>query len=158
MTATENSTRMIDGVELKPREVAAIGRPKYDSIEDERRARKVGLAASLRVFGRLGYGEGVAGHITVRDPEFPDHFWVNPFGMSFKQIRASDLICVDHDGQVVIGGNGDSIFKRLMQAVGRAGAQQGGHGADQLDTTTTARRFRSQQRCSAQTSTGRSLP
>jgi len=94
---------MIDGVELKPREVAAIGRPKYDSIEDERRARKVGLAASLRVFGRLGYGEGVAGHITARDPEFTDCFWVNPFGKSFRHMKTSDLILVNHDGEVVYG-------------------------------------------------------
>ena len=83
MTATHDDTRMIDGVQLMPQEVASIGRPTYSNVEDERRARKVGLAAALRVFGRLGYGEGVAGHITARDPEFTDCFWVNPFGKSF---------------------------------------------------------------------------
>jgi len=83
MTTTEQEVRRIDGVKLKPREVASIGRPTYDNLDDERRARKVGLAAALRVFGRLGYGEGVAGHITARDPEFTDCFWVNPFGKSF---------------------------------------------------------------------------
>jgi ribulose-5-phosphate 4-epimerase/fuculose-1-phosphate aldolase len=36
-------------------------------------------------------------------PEWTDHFWVNPFGMSFKQIRASDLLLVNHEGQVVHG-------------------------------------------------------
>jgi len=66
MTTTEQEIRRIDGVKLKPREVASIGRPTYDNFDDERRARKVGLAAALRVFGRLGYGEGVAGHITAR--------------------------------------------------------------------------------------------
>ena len=45
----------------------------------------------------------MAGHITVRDPEFPDHFWVNPFGMSFRHVRASDLILVNHAGDVVYG-------------------------------------------------------
>lgn len=77
--------------------------PVFDTIEEERQHRKERLAASFRLFGRFGFDEGVAGHITARDPEEPDHFWVNPFGMSFKQISASDLICVDHDGNVVIG-------------------------------------------------------
>ncbi len=74
MAITEQHTQMIDGVELTPKAVAAIGRPTYDNVEDERRARKVGLAAALRVFGRLGYGEGVAGHITARDPDLPITF------------------------------------------------------------------------------------
>ncbi len=55
------------------------------------------------MFGRFGFSEGVAGHITVRDPEFPDHFWVNPFGMSFRHIRQSDLLLVNHQGDVVYG-------------------------------------------------------
>jgi ribulose-5-phosphate 4-epimerase/fuculose-1-phosphate aldolase len=74
--------------------------PTFDSVEEERRHRKEQLAGALRVFGRFGFGEGVAGHITVRDPEHPDMFWVNPFGMSFRHIRVSDLILVDHEGTV----------------------------------------------------------
>ena len=77
--------------------------PSFDSVEAERRHRKERLAASFRLFGKFGFDEGVAGHITVRDPEFPDRFWVNPFGMNFKHIRVSDLICVDHTGAVVEG-------------------------------------------------------
>ena len=60
--------------------------PTFATVEDERLHRKQKLAGALRIFGRVGFGEGVAGHITVRDPEFPDHFWVNPFGMSFRHI------------------------------------------------------------------------
>lgn len=71
--------------------------------DEERTHRKRRLAAAFRIFGRLGFDEGVAGHITARDPGRPDHFWVNPFGMSFKQIRASDLILVNDDGEVVEG-------------------------------------------------------
>jgi len=73
------------------------------SIEEERRLRKERLAAALRLFGKFGFDEGVAGHITVRDPEHLDHFWVNPMGRSFKQIRVSDLLQVNHKGQVVEG-------------------------------------------------------
>jgi len=77
--------------------------PKFDSVEDERLHRKQRLAASFRLFGKFGFDEGVAGHITMRDPEHADRFWVNPFGMNFKHIRVSDLICVDHTGAVVEG-------------------------------------------------------
>jgi ribulose-5-phosphate 4-epimerase/fuculose-1-phosphate aldolase len=77
--------------------------PSFDDPAAERRHRKERLAAALRLFGRLGFEEGVAGHITARDPEFADHFWVNPFGVSFKHIRVSDLLLVNHAGQVVQG-------------------------------------------------------
>ena len=77
--------------------------PEFDSVDDERLHRKQRLAATFRLFGRFGFNEGVAGHVTARDPEHPDLFWVNPFGLSFDLIRVSDLICVDHNGAVVEG-------------------------------------------------------
>jgi ribulose-5-phosphate 4-epimerase/fuculose-1-phosphate aldolase len=80
-----------------------FSRPSFDSVDDERLHLKQRLAAAFRLFGRFGFSEGVAGHITARDPEHPDRFWVNPFGMSFNLIRVSDLICVDHNGTVVEG-------------------------------------------------------
>ncbi len=52
--------------------------PVFESVEEERLHRKQRLAAAYRLFGRFGFDEGVAGHITMRDPERPDHFWVNP--------------------------------------------------------------------------------
>jgi ribulose-5-phosphate 4-epimerase/fuculose-1-phosphate aldolase len=72
-------------------------------VAQERLHRKQELAAAFRLFGKFGFSEGVAGHITARDPEFPDRFWVNPFGMSFSQIKVSDLILVNHHGEVVAG-------------------------------------------------------
>ena len=79
------------------------GFPRFDTVEAERLHRKQRLAATFRLFGSFGFSEGVAGHVTARDPELEDHFWVNPFGMSFNQIRVSDLILVDHAGTVVEG-------------------------------------------------------
>jgi ribulose-5-phosphate 4-epimerase/fuculose-1-phosphate aldolase len=73
------------------------------TLEAERLHRKQRLAAGLRILGRLHLAEGVAGHVTVRDPEFADRFWVNPFGRNFKLMTVSDLICVDHEGTVVEG-------------------------------------------------------
>lgn len=72
--------------------------------EAERLARKQRLAAGLRIMGRLHLAEGVAGHVTVRDPILKDHFWVNPFGHNFKLMKVSDLILVNHKGEVVEGG------------------------------------------------------
>jgi len=77
--------------------------PVFDTIEAERLHRKQRLAAGFRLFSRFGFDEGVAGHITARDPEFEDCFWVNPFGMHFGQIRVSDLLMVNHLGEVVVG-------------------------------------------------------
>src|SRR6516162_11718629 len=77
--------------------------PTFATVEEERRHRKQRLAAGFRLFGTFGFDEGVAGHITARDPEHLDHFWVNPFGMNFKHIRVRDLICVNAQGDVVEG-------------------------------------------------------
>ncbi|MFJ3534595.1 class II aldolase/adducin family protein [Streptomyces sp. NPDC090109] len=78
--------------------------PVHATAEEERVHRKQRLAGALRLFGRLGYEEGVSGHITARDPELPDCFWVNPFGAPFAETTASDLILVNGDGQVLHGG------------------------------------------------------
>ena len=70
---------------------------------EERRHRKQRLAAAFRLFGHFGFEEGAAGHITARDPELTDHFWVNPLFVSFKKIRVKDLLLVNHKGDVVHG-------------------------------------------------------
>jgi ribulose-5-phosphate 4-epimerase/fuculose-1-phosphate aldolase len=77
--------------------------PTFASPDEERTHVKQRMAAAFRLFDRFGFNEGVAGHLTARDPEHPDLFWVNPFGLSFGLIRASDLILVNHDGEVVEG-------------------------------------------------------
>src|SRR6202050_3565912 len=84
-------------------ELIALTPPTFDNVDDERLHRKQRLAGALRIFGKLGFSEGVAGHITARDPELTDHFWVNPFGMNFRHVRVSDLILVNHHGEVVHG-------------------------------------------------------
>ncbi|RYH19966.1 class II aldolase/adducin family protein [archaeon] len=77
--------------------------PTFTNINDERRYKKQVLAASFRLFSKLGYDEGAAGHITFRDPEHPETFWVNPFGVDFSQIKVSNLIRCNKDGEVVEG-------------------------------------------------------
>ncbi|KAL4948510.1 class II aldolase/adducin domain protein [Aspergillus filifer] len=78
--------------------------PVFEDKYKEREYLKGRLAAAFRIFGKNGYDEGVAGHITLRDPVDPSTFWVNPFGVAFSQIKSSDLIQVDHSGTVIAGG------------------------------------------------------
>lgn len=75
--------------------------PSQPSPEAERLSRKQRLAAAYRIFGRFRFDMGGAGHITVRDPILTDHFWVNPFGVHFTRIRVSDLMLVNHHGEIV---------------------------------------------------------
>lgn len=76
---------------------------EFENLDDDRRHRKQRLAAAFRLFGRFGFDEGTAGHITARDPERLDHFWVNPLGVHFRHIRVKDLMLVNHLGEVVEG-------------------------------------------------------
>jgi ribulose-5-phosphate 4-epimerase/fuculose-1-phosphate aldolase len=103
MAIAEQDAPSIDGVPLTPKQTSMRLPAEFDTVEEERLHRKQKLAGALRLFGRFGFSEGVAGHITARDPEYPDHFWVNPLGMSFRHIAVSDLILVNHDGDVVVG-------------------------------------------------------
>lgn len=75
--------------------------PVHANVEDERLYRKQRLAAGYRLFARFGFDMGGSGHITVRDPELTDHFWLNPSGVHFSRIRVSDLMLVSHDGRIV---------------------------------------------------------
>ncbi|KAF2724638.1 arad-like aldolase/epimerase [Polychaeton citri CBS 116435] len=86
--------------------------PNFEDKYEEREYLKGRLAAAFRIFGKYGFDEGFAGHITMRDPVLTDRFWVfhlqskrvNPFGKSFSMIKKSDLLLVDHHGTVIDGG------------------------------------------------------
>lgn len=106
---------------VKSSSAGAMQPQTFDSPEEERLYRKQRLTAAFRLFGKFGFDEGAAGHITVRDPEYPDHFWVNPFGISFKQITTSQLLRVDSKGDIVEGqgllnGAAFAIHSKLHEA------------------------------------------
>ncbi|MEX3970349.1 class II aldolase/adducin family protein [Paraburkholderia caribensis] len=73
------------------------------TLAQERRHRQERLAGAFRLFARYGFAQGLAGHITARDPEWTDHFWVNPLGKHFGRIRVSDLLLVNRHGEIVVG-------------------------------------------------------
>ncbi|KAF8959023.1 class II aldolase/adducin domain-containing protein [Flammula alnicola] len=86
--------------------------PTFPTKLEEREYLKFRLAQAFRIFGNLGFNEGVAGHITVRDPIKPDCFWVNPFGLHFSLIQPLDLLLVDHQGKIL----DESGPRRLLNA------------------------------------------
>ncbi|KAF2138072.1 uncharacterized protein K452DRAFT_321436 [Aplosporella prunicola CBS 121167] len=88
--------------EAKVRPLVLPKPPTFDDPLAERQYLKQRLAAAFRIFGKYGFDEGVAGHIT--DPVDPQTFWVNPFGFAFSLIKASDLIRVNEAGDIVDGG------------------------------------------------------
>lgn len=100
--------------ENPPMEITAFPSPPERTPEEELAERKLKLAAALRVFGRFGFDEGAAGHITARDPYDAEHFWVNPVGRSFKQMRVSDLIKVDDRGTIL---EGDGFLNQAAFAI-----------------------------------------
>ncbi|KAF9065765.1 class II aldolase/adducin N-terminal [Rhodocollybia butyracea] len=78
--------------------------PQFENPYEEREYIKCHMAAALRFWGKMGYGEGIAGHITVRDPVLPDHYWMNPFAEHFSIITKSMLVLVGPDGYVTSEG------------------------------------------------------
>src|SRR4029453_7643011 len=96
-------TRMLDRGELDAATHPDLKPPSFSSLGEEGAHRKARLAGACRIFARYGYDHWVAGHLSVRDPEHADRFWVNPLGVSWHRIRVSDLVQVDFAGEVTEG-------------------------------------------------------
>jgi hypothetical protein len=102
----------ISGAQKTP--VTQVRIPRFRDKYAEREFVKLHHAAALRWLGQNGYNnEGAGGHVTVRDPILPDHFWINPFARSFSHMKPQDLCLVNEEGIVVEPGN--------MHAVNPAG-------------------------------------
>jgi ribulose-5-phosphate 4-epimerase/fuculose-1-phosphate aldolase len=77
--------------------------PTFETHAQERQHRKERLVAACRAFALQDFDYGFAGHLTVRDPEFPELYWTNPMCVHFSQVKISNLILADHKGRVVEG-------------------------------------------------------
>ncbi|KAG2364168.1 class II aldolase adducin domain protein [Suillus spraguei] len=84
--------------------------PTFSDPLEHRAFLKFRLAQAYRIFGKYGFDEGVAGHITVRDPIRPDCYWVNPWGVHFKLMQPELLLLVDHEGKIQEKESGPSRF------------------------------------------------
>jgi ribulose-5-phosphate 4-epimerase/fuculose-1-phosphate aldolase len=103
VTSQPGITSQFRSEPLRVSEQRLVRDPSSGDPAAERLHRKRQLAAAFRVFAKLGFSLGVSGHITARDPELTDHFWVNPLAVPFARIRVSDLQLVNHAGDIVIG-------------------------------------------------------
>ncbi|GAA5236977.1 class II aldolase/adducin family protein [Verticiella sediminum] len=59
------------------------------------------LAACYRIFAMLGWTELIYNHITVRIPGPERHFLINPFGLHYREVTASNLVRIDLEGRIV---------------------------------------------------------
>lgn len=85
-----------------PSSVEALTQPLGDQAE---RALRVQLAAAYRMVDHFGWTELIYGHLTVRVPGPDIHFLINPFGLNYDEVTASNLVKIDLDGNVVDGSN-----------------------------------------------------
>lgn len=62
---------------------------------------RVKLAACYRIFDYMGWSEMIYNHITVKVPGDEHHFLINPYGLHYKEVTASNLVKVDIEGNIV---------------------------------------------------------
>ncbi|MEM7194654.1 MAG: class II aldolase/adducin family protein [Pseudomonadota bacterium] len=73
------------------------------SVSKEEWDLRVELAACYRLFVRYGWTDGIFTHLSARAPGVENQYLMNPFGLMFSEITASNLIKVDFDGNVIAG-------------------------------------------------------
>ncbi len=67
----------------------------------EERTLREDLAAAYRLIAHFGWDDAIYTHTTARLPGPDHHFLINPFGMTFDEICASDLVKIDIEGNVL---------------------------------------------------------
>lgn len=77
----------------------SIDSPNADTIQHAR----IDLAATIRWADRIGLGEGICNHFSLLVPGTTDQFLLNPQGLHWSEIKASDLIIVDPSGNLIEG-------------------------------------------------------
>lgn len=75
--------------------------PEFTDLNEKRKWMLQHVAGAFRVFARQGYTEGSAGHISIRDPIDPKTFWINPLGKHFGLMKASDMVHIDEETNVI---------------------------------------------------------
>ncbi|KAH9458063.1 hypothetical protein MJO28_005118 [Puccinia striiformis f. sp. tritici] len=118
---SESSTPTVNIVQKNARKFKFIPPPTFTDKEEERKYKLGKLAAAFRIFAQHGFDEGIAGHLTLRDPILKDHFWVNPFGRAFSQMTVSDLLLISPEGEIVMGGKPDrQVYNEAAYAIHHA--------------------------------------
>ncbi len=84
--------------------------PARANIEPEEWDVRVKLAAAYRLVDYYGWTEQIYGHLTARVPGPDDHFLINPWGLNYEEVTASNLVKIDVDGNVIAGGENPVNF------------------------------------------------
>jgi ribulose-5-phosphate 4-epimerase/fuculose-1-phosphate aldolase len=71
---------------------------------------RVKLAAAYRLVEHFGWTEQIYGHLTARVPGPREHFLINPWGLNYDEVTASNLVKIDVEGNVVAGGENPVNF------------------------------------------------
>jgi ribulose-5-phosphate 4-epimerase/fuculose-1-phosphate aldolase len=74
-----------------------------DRVSPEEWRLRQELACAYRLFDHFGWHELIYNHITVRVPSESRHFLINPFGLMYREVTASNLVKIDIDGDIVMG-------------------------------------------------------
>jgi hypothetical protein len=77
------------------------GKSVRQQVSKEEWDRRVDLAAAYRLIHRLGLDDSIYTHISARLPGRQDRFLINPYGLRFEEVTASNLVTVDLDGNVI---------------------------------------------------------
>lgn len=59
------------------------------------------LAAAYRLVEHFGWTELIYGHLTARVPGEAPHFLINPYGLNYDEVTASNLVKIDLEGRIV---------------------------------------------------------
>ena len=79
----------------------AIVASRQAETSREEWAARVELAACYRIFDMLGWTEMIFNHITLRVPGPQRHFLINPYGLWYREVTASNLVKIDLDGNLI---------------------------------------------------------
>jgi ribulose-5-phosphate 4-epimerase/fuculose-1-phosphate aldolase len=75
--------------------------PRPEHIAPAEWAARVQLAAAYRIFDHLGWTELIYNHLSLRVPGEPGHVLLNPFGLHYSEVCASNLVKVDAEGNTI---------------------------------------------------------
>jgi ribulose-5-phosphate 4-epimerase/fuculose-1-phosphate aldolase len=102
--------------------VGAARRLPNAPMSDAERQARIELAAAYRIARIHGWDEIIYNHISARVPGGEAHFLINPYGLAFEEVTASNLVKVDLDGAIVgpseypINGAGFTIHSAIHAA------------------------------------------
>jgi len=75
--------------------------PRPEQFSPPEWAARVELAAAYRIFNHMGWTELIYNHISVRLPGPETHFLINPFGLHYSEVTASNLLKIDLQGNIL---------------------------------------------------------